>query len=144
MLSVPWNCRFEIADAEDDWTFPYKFDYIHGRALGICFTDPRSVVAKAYDALSPGGYLELQDAIMPMQYIGDIPTSSYLYKWNCHVTEASIVAKRPWTNVKHYPEYFETVGFENIQVKKFYWPTNTWPEGEYLKHLSVYFQKDAM
>ncbi|KAG0645880.1 putative methyltransferase tdiE [Hyphodiscus hymeniophilus] len=141
---VPPNCTFEIDDAEDEWTFRYKFDYIHGRALGTCFKDPGSVVAKAFDALQPGGYLELQDAIMPMQYVGEIPVSSFLYRWNCHVVESSTMAQRPWTNVKHYPEYFIAAGFEEIRAKKFFWPSNTWPKGEYLKHLSVYFQKDLM
>lgn len=142
--SVPPNCHFEVDDCEDDWNFSHKFDFIHGRALGTCFKDPATVLAKAYDFLVPGGYLEMQDAIMPMRYVGDIPTECSLYKWNQLLVEASIKAGRPWTNVKNYGKWFKEIGFEDIQEKTFYWPTNQWPKGEYFKTISTYFQRDLL
>jgi hypothetical protein len=33
---VPPNCRSEVDDAEDEWVFLQKFDYIHCRMLGSC------------------------------------------------------------------------------------------------------------
>lgn len=47
MSSVPPNLRFEIDDAEDEWIFSERFDYIHGRALLSCFKEP-SFVSKLY------------------------------------------------------------------------------------------------
>jgi SAM-dependent methyltransferase len=142
--STPPNCRFEIGDVEDEWAFPQPFDYIHGRALGTCFTDPAAVIRSAFGALAPGGHLELQDGIMPMQYVGEIPVDSALYRWNAHVAMAASMAGRPWTNVQHYPKWFAEAGFEGVEVRKFYWPSNAWPKGEYLKRLSVYFQQDIL
>jgi hypothetical protein len=82
-LYVPPNLRFEINDAEDEWNFSEPFDYIHGRAVATCFTDPRSqMIQQAYKSLTPGGYLEIQDGAFPFKYIGDPPVDSALYKWN--------------------------------------------------------------
>ncbi|PMD34276.1 hypothetical protein L207DRAFT_588874 [Hyaloscypha variabilis F] len=62
---VPKNCRFVVSDAEISWSFTEKFDFVHGRALLACFRDPRQVLSEAFDALAPGGYLELQDVAQP-------------------------------------------------------------------------------
>jgi trans-aconitate methyltransferase len=59
--SVPPNCRFEVDDAEDEWHYSQPFNYIHGRAMFSCFKEPLSVFKKAFDALAPGGYLEMQE-----------------------------------------------------------------------------------
>lgn len=138
--SVPPNCRFEIDDAEDEWTFTQKFDFIHGRILVSCFSDPASVIAKAFDALIPGGYLEMQDIIIPMKYVGKVPIDSALYKWNVYIIEASTKAQRPWTNVKNYPQYFRDAGFEDIQEFKYLWPNLWLKKGRYFKTLARYFQ----
>lgn len=142
--SIPQNCHFSVSNLEEPWSHPHKFDYIHGRALGSCFKDPSSVVAKAFAALSPGGYLELQDCVMPMKYLSNIPTDSALYEWNTNILAAAELAGRPWTNVKNYPQYFQAAGFEDIVVRTFYWPTNDWPKGEYLKRVGLLFREDLM
>lgn len=41
------------------------FDFIHMRGMMTCISDPRSILAKAYAATKPGGYLEVQDAVFP-------------------------------------------------------------------------------
>ena len=87
--SVPPNLQFEINDAEDEWVFSQKFDFIHGRALITCFKDPAAVFRRAYDALAPGGYFEMQDAVFPLQSIGDLPTESAIYRWMQIIDEGS-------------------------------------------------------
>lgn len=61
MTSVPSICQFEVDDAEDEWVYNEKFNFIHGRALFSCFKDPPIVFRKAFDALASGGYFEMQD-----------------------------------------------------------------------------------
>jgi hypothetical protein len=90
----------------------------------------------------PGGYLEMQDAVMPMKYIGEVPVDSALYKWNVYVVEASTKAQRPWTNVKNYPQYFRDAGFEDIQEFKYMWPNLWLKKGKYFRTLARYFQRD--
>jgi trans-aconitate methyltransferase len=143
MLSVPTNCRFEIDDAEDEWTFPRKFDYIHGRALLSCFSDPKAIFQKAFDALTPGGYLEMHDAMLPFQFIDASGANTSLNLWNTLITNvAAEKARRPLTNVQHYRRWFEEIGFNDVVEKKFYWPMNPWPKGKRLKHLAAWVQAD--
>lgn len=73
-ISVPPNCSFIIEDAEDEWGFSERFDFIMGRALVTCFKDPKTVFKHAFDALAPGGILELRDPIFPFQFF-DPPLS---------------------------------------------------------------------
>ncbi|RDW68603.1 hypothetical protein BP5796_09260 [Coleophoma crateriformis] len=143
-LYIPPNLRFEIDDAEDEWLFSNQFDYIHGRALVSCFTDPSVVLKSAFNALAPGGYLELQDGIFPMEYIGEPPVESNLYKWNQLLIEGSTKSGRPWTNVRHYKRWMQEIGFEEVVEKEFYWPTSQWPKGSYLKGVSNWWQKDFL
>lgn len=141
---MPANCRFEIDDAEDEWTFAQKFDYIHGRALLSCFKDPKHVISQAFNSLTPGGYLELQDVVYPFCYIGPPPVSSDLYRWNQLCMEGSTKIGRPWMNVPHYKRWLEETGFEDVVEKNFYWPTNGWARGKYFKQVAAFFQQDIL
>lgn len=140
---VPVNCSFEIADAEDEWTFSHKFDYIHGRALMSCFADPRSIIQKAYDALEPGGYLELQDGLFPFQFLDPKPPDGHplhIFLDNC--LQASRISGRPWDNAQHYGRWMAEVGFEDVIDKRYNWPCGPWAKGEKMKKLGVYFLED--
>jgi SAM-dependent methyltransferase len=140
---VPVNCNFEIADAEDVWSFHTRFDYIHGRALLSCFTDPRSIIQKAFDNLQPGGYFELQDGLFPFQFLGTQPPASHpLQIFLSSTLEASRKTGRSWDNVQHYKKWMEEVGFEDVVEKRFQWPCGPWAKGEKMKKLGVYFLED--
>ncbi|KAI5846699.1 S-adenosyl-L-methionine-dependent methyltransferase [Tricharina praecox] len=59
---VPPNCRFELDDAELDWTFrPDYFDFIHIRNLSQAVTKWEKVLSEAYRCTIPGGYIELAE-----------------------------------------------------------------------------------
>ena len=105
-----------------------------------CFKDPRAVFQKAYDALTPGGYLELQDLVFPPQFWGEPRTETSLYKWGSIVGDASVKIGRPWTNVPKFKEWLEEIGFEDVVERKYYWPLSNWAEGDYYKQVSVYAQ----
>lgn len=144
MSSLPENCRFEIDDAEDEWTFSEPFSFIHGRALMSCFDDPSKVVKQAFENLEPGGSIEFQDALFPMYWIGEPPKHSALYRWNELLMEGVKRIGRSWSNVVNYPRYFKEAGFEDITEKRFYWPTSPWAKGKYFKTVAMYFQEDMI
>jgi len=124
---VPVNCEFEIDDAEDEWIFPMKFDYIHGRALATCFVNPAAVIDKAYDALVPGGYLEFHDMILQTSDDGSIEDTA-LMEWQAHVAAAGIKMGRSWANVQYYKTWMIEKGFEDVTELRFRWPSNSlWP-----------------
>jgi hypothetical protein len=142
--SVPPNLRFEINDAEDDWVFPQKFDYIHGRALLSCFKNPKQVINQTFSSLVPGGYLELQDVGCPFKYIGPPPTNSPFYRWNNLCVEGSTKLGRPWTNVQYYKRWMEEIGFEDVVEETFYWPCGTWAKGKYFKQIGAIVRQNFL
>jgi hypothetical protein len=136
-LSVPENCKFEIDDAEDEWTFSQQFSYIHGRALMSCFTDPPSVFQKAFDALQPGGYFEMQDVFFkPHSFDGTVEGTA-LQKWNDKLIEGAKLIGRDWYCTPKYAGWMRDVGFEDIVERTFYWPGNTWPKGKKQKLMGM-------
>ncbi|KAI1115793.1 S-adenosyl-L-methionine-dependent methyltransferase [Nemania sp. NC0429] len=141
---LPENCRFEIDDAEDEWTYSESFTFVHGRALMSCFDDPGKVVKQAFENLEPGGFIEFQDALFPMNWVGEPPRQSALYRWNNLLMEGLRNIGRSWSNVVNYPRYFEEAGFENIVERRFYWPTSPWAKGKYFKTVAMYFQEDMI
>lgn len=126
LISKPENCKFIVEDAEDDWDHDHPWDYIHGRALLTCFADPKSILQKAYDNLAPGGYLELQDTVLPWKFATPPPKNSPFARWNDISMEASVKGGRPWTNVQYYPRWFKEIGFEEIKTNLFFVPSGGW------------------
>jgi len=46
---VPPNCKFEVDDMEEEWTYKdNSFDYIHMRSLSGSFSNWESVLRNAY------------------------------------------------------------------------------------------------
>jgi hypothetical protein len=86
----------------------------------------------------------MQDAVFPLQSIGDLPTESAIYKWMQIIDEGSAELGRPWHNVQYYRQWFEEVGFEDVTQKEYYFPTSAWAKGKYYKELSVYTQRNLL
>jgi len=141
---VPSNCRFEVDDAEDEWNYSQKFDLIHGRAMVTCFKDPGEVIKQAFQSLTPGGYLELQDMILPMRAIDDSLNGTVIDHWTKLTMESAAKLGTSWKNSANYVRYYEEAGFVDIQEKYFQWPSNTWPKGERMKTLGSYWQEDML
>ncbi|KIW67324.1 hypothetical protein, variant [Phialophora macrospora] len=59
---VPPNCQFEIADADEEWTFPQHFDIVHSRVLNdTSLRDWPHFYREAFASLKPGGWVESQE-----------------------------------------------------------------------------------
>ncbi|PMD15765.1 S-adenosyl-L-methionine-dependent methyltransferase [Hyaloscypha hepaticicola] len=141
---VPKNCFFEIDDAEDEWLFTERFDYIHMRGMMTCFADPRSIIQKAYDQLAPGGYLEMQDGRFPLQCHDDTLQGTALDRWAKACVEAGKANGRAWNNARFYKQWMEEIGFEVVKEKIFEVPTSNWPRGKKAKELGLWFHEDLM
>ncbi|KAE8450362.1 hypothetical protein EG329_006436 [Mollisiaceae sp. DMI_Dod_QoI] len=136
-LYVPPNCRFEVDDAEDEWTYASKFDYIHGRAMFSCFKDPAAVFKKAYDALQPGGYLEMQEVYFRPHSNDSTIHSTALEKWNAQLIAGAKLFGKDWWCTPHYARWFQAAGFTNVVERQFAWPGNTWPKGKKQKEMGM-------
>jgi hypothetical protein len=134
---VPPNYQFEVDDAEDEWMYSSPFDFVHMRGMMTCFWNPRSILAKAYDALLPGGYLEMQGSVFPMHCHDSTLAGTALDVWGKACVEAAATIGRPWTNAPNYRGWMEELGFEDVHEKIFEVPTSTWPKGAKQKELGV-------
>lgn len=114
------------------------------RGMMTCFSDPRSILSKAYDALAPGGFLEMQDAVFPMHCHDTTLEGTALDKWGQACVEAAAKIGRPWTNVPNYRRWMEELGFEDVHEKVFEVATSTWPKGEKQKELGLWWQADLL
>lgn len=139
--SVPPNCCFEIDDAEDEWVYGQEFDYIHGRLLALCFNDGAAVFKKAFNALAPGGYFEMQDALT-LTCIDSSGENTALMKWVNLMLEAATKLGRDWAKVKRYKGWMEDAGFVDVKETYLAWPTNTWAKGDYHKTLGAWCNAD--
>lgn len=142
LSSAPPNVSFEICDAEDEWSFSQKFDFIHMRAILTCFMDPKAVFKQAYDALEPGGYLELRDPIMPFQFLTPPPEGCALKEWGDKIIEAAARTGRHWTNAEHYGQWLEELGCVNVVETRAMVGLNPWMKGSRNKQLAVLLGKD--
>jgi SAM-dependent methyltransferase len=140
--SVPPNCSFRIDDAEDEWVYPCKFDFIHGRALISCFKDPAQVVSSIYAHLNPGGYFEFQDPVMPLKSVDGTLNGTSLDEWQTACMAAAQKLGRPWTNSKNYGKYMADAGFVDIVDKQYYWATNQWVRGKKQKLQARWLQEN--
>jgi len=139
---VPPNCEFQIDDFDDDWNYSQTFDLIHARAMVTCFKDPLSVIVPAFHSLAPGGYLELQDFILPFRSIDNTLTGTKLSEWATSTFAASIKMGLSWDSSQHYSQYLEEAGFVDVVEQHFQWPLNQWPKGDHMKLLGEYFCED--
>lgn len=84
---VPPNCHFEVDDAEDEWVYSYKFDYVHGRYICPFLADIPKLLGMIYDNLNPGGYVEIMETLMLMKAIDDSLKDHPLQTWNQMMVE---------------------------------------------------------
>jgi Methyltransferase domain len=142
--SVPPNCQFEVDDAEDEWTFNEKFDYIHGRAMFTCFQDTLGVFKRAYNALAPGGYFEMQEGYFKPHSDDGTSHGSILEKWNAMLVGAAAKTGRDWWCAPKYKDWFIEAGFEEVVERIYYWPSNPWPKGKKNKMLGLWTMTNTL
>lgn len=138
---VPPNCRFEVDDLEEDWTWAGSFDFILSRAMTGCFADYGACIQKAYDALEPGGYLELQDIHVPFGCDdGTLTEDSALYQFGKLAIEASIALGRPLNVAQLHKDRLARAGFVDVVERQFKWPIGAWPRDKHRKELGYWCQ----
>lgn len=114
--------------------YRHAFDYIHGRQLHVCSGDFESVIQKAFAALNPGGYFELQDGL-PVTFIDDSWNGTNIQRWELLLLEGAKKLGADWAKVGKYRQWMEAAGFVDIKELELCWPTNSWPRSKFHKQL---------
>ncbi|OHW95452.1 methyltransferase domain-containing protein [Colletotrichum incanum] len=133
---VPPNVRFEVDDIEEEWLYSRSFDYVHSRFINACISDWEKMIRKAYKSLQPGGWYEIQEAAFPLTSDdGTLTPDMPLGQFGSLITEAAEIFGRPFVNIPSLKEVLLKVGFEDVQLNSYKWPTNTWPKDDHYKRI---------
>jgi len=132
---VPPNCKFEVDDFDEPWSYNKKFDFIHGRMLLTSSASFPRLFQQAFDALQPGGWFEMQDLYMPIRCDDGTMEGTVWGKWNELYSEACLKLGRDPSWTEKYKEWMIATGFEDVQEHLFKWPVNPWPKDKTLKEM---------
>ncbi|KAF5512185.1 Secondary metabolism regulator LAE1 [Colletotrichum aenigma] len=142
---VPPNVRFEVDDIEDEWTFSQPFQYIHSRFMTSSIGDWRLFLQRCYDNLEPGGYVELQEtAIFAKSDDDTLKPEHALSKWAEYLMEASIKLGAAWVDTPELRQLMVDIGFEDVALSTYKWPTNAWPKDPHFKELGMWNNENFM
>ncbi|KAI8314930.1 Secondary metabolism regulator LAE1 [Colletotrichum sp. SAR11_59] len=133
---VPPNLKFEVDDVEEDWLYSQKFDYIHLRFLNGSIADWKKLFKKAYDFTKPGGYFELQENdFLFASDDGTLSPEKPLAKFSSLVREACVKFGRQFIDVPLMEDMMKQVGFQDVALQRFKWPSNPWPKDPHYKKI---------
>lgn len=139
---VPPNVKFEIDDANLDWTWPDNtFDFVHVRFLVGCIEDWRKFYREAYRCCKPGGWIEHQEPSLLWFLQGqDVPEDSPMGQWGKVFQEGGRKFGRTFTLVDEggQQKYMEEAGFTDISVKEYQVPSGDWPKDPAQKELGLF------
>lgn len=132
---VPINCKFEVFDYEEDWTFDRKFDLVCGRMLIGSISNPSRLFDQIFASLAPGGWVEIQDVCPPTTDDQTIPKGSAYQLWVENWVRGLRTAGRDPHLAASIPDLLRIAGFTKVQSTCFRVPQNTWPRDPWNKEL---------
>jgi SAM-dependent methyltransferase len=131
---VPPNCKFEMDDFNSEWTFvKERFEFIHLRSVIGSSQDYPAIVRKAYEALRPGGWLEMSDFALPFRSDDGTMKGTQLEAWNENQVESCRKLGVDAGACTKYKAWMTTQGFEGVEEKQFKWPVGTWAKDQRYK-----------
>ncbi|CAG7565211.1 unnamed protein product [Fusarium equiseti] len=142
---VPPNVRFIVDDIDEEWNYADSFDYIHSRMMALSIKDWEEYIRKIFKALSPGGYIEIQEingAILSDD--GTLNDSHALTKWFKLLSAAFIKLGSPAIEFDRIKTIMEEAGFVDVVDTRFKWPTNAWPKDKKYKELGHWNNANSM
>ncbi|RSL39084.1 hypothetical protein CEP54_016372 [Fusarium duplospermum] len=134
---VPPNLKFQIDDAQLDWTFePESFDFIHVRYMVGAFDDYPKLYRQIFKALKPGGWFQhLEPSIhLRCENASSVAENKTFTQWANLFYDAGDKIGRTFRVCDGIlEESAEKAGFEKIMHKKYTIPLAGWPKDPRLK-----------
>ena len=139
---VPPNVRFEIDNAEDEWTWGENvFDFIHVRTLVGNIKDWDRLYQQAFKALKPGGYLEHHENSVRMRAEDDsFADDSPLGVWHTVFWQSGEKLGQTFKVVDDdvQPVGMKKAGFEEVTTRDWKCPVTPWPKDKKMKAIGSY------
>lgn len=133
------NVSFQIEDFDDEWTASdEKYDLVHHRFNVLAVSNWPQQFEKAFDALIPGGFIEVVDVVGPPQSDdGSIPQGSQLVRLFEHTSNGCRQVGKDLSVVHHGQKQLEEAGYVNIQERILKMPIGGWPRERRLKEAGL-------
>ncbi|KAF4870755.1 Secondary metabolism regulator LAE1 [Colletotrichum siamense] len=137
---VPPNCKFQVDDIEQPWTWSKDFDFIHIRHLEASIADWPALYKQAFDHLIPGGYIEIKeiDITTRSQAHGeDLPEDHIFRRWAKVFFEATDKLGKTLTQTHNrgIAKALEAAGYVDIVEKRYSIPIGSWPADPKMKEV---------
>lgn len=133
---VPPNLRFEIADADEEWTFRQEFDLVHTRVMNdTSLKDWPHFYREAFKVLQPGGWMESQE-FSYKHYSDDhsLPPGTNIARWEALWTEGiRKLGLQGHCDPDLVMSQMRDAGFINVTRINFKMPIGAWPKDRTLR-----------
>ncbi|KAK8191283.1 S-adenosyl-L-methionine-dependent methyltransferase [Phyllosticta capitalensis] len=141
---IPPNCSFLVDDAEDEWTWDTRFDFIHLRAMVAAIKNWARLLDQSYEFLKPGGWIELQDLSVPPRCDdGSAPSDSAMLEISSLFARAAGMVGLDMQAPSKFPQMLRDIGFEDIHTRRYKWPIGPWAKGSKEKLLGRWALQDC-
>ncbi|KZL66338.1 SAM-dependent methyltransferase [Colletotrichum tofieldiae] len=140
---VPPNCKFQIDDIEQLWTWPTEhFNFIHVRNLEGSVSDWPKLYGQAFEHLQPGGWFEIKefDFESHSQSLGDALSKDHVYtRWANVMFEALERLGKTGTQSRNHgiSRALEIAGFVDIVEKSWRIPIGSWPADPVMREVGI-------
>jgi ubiquinone/menaquinone biosynthesis C-methylase UbiE len=139
---VPPNLKFELDDAQLDWTFPDNhFDFIHMRLMMGSIKDWPALYKQVYRCLKPGGWFEHHD-YDPRVFCddGSVKPDSAWHQWGPIFLDAGEKTGRTFSVIIDHQNYnwMKDTGFENVEEKRHKLPLGGWAKDPKWKSVGTF------
>ncbi|QSZ30491.1 hypothetical protein DSL72_000045 [Monilinia vaccinii-corymbosi] len=134
---VPPNCRFEIDDMTEEWTYPPNyFDFIHIRALFGSVHDWDKLYAQAFKHLKPGGFIQHIEPSLSICCDDDtVPSDWPLYRFAELFHKAGELTGQSMDLCPTMSSKITQAGFVHLQERTYKMPLGEWPSDPKLREL---------
>ncbi|KAF5985450.1 methyltransferase [Fusarium bulbicola] len=132
---VPPNCRFEVDDITNEWTYPEDtFDFIHARSMIGCLPDWTEFYRKAFKHTKPGGWVESVELWGNSKCDDDtLKPESPLHKWVEVFKKIESLTGKSFFWDDKMQQSISDAGFINVSGRRIKVPIGAWPKDKTLK-----------
>lgn len=143
---VPPNCRFELDDIEQPWTWKTNsFDFIFARDLILAVRDWPRLIDRIYNHLKPGGWVEFHCVTGVLGCDdGSVPEGSAMWQFSDAMAQSTQIFGTPIDDPMRWKGWFEDRGFECITELVYKMPCNPWPKDQRLKLIGAFEMENLL
>lgn len=137
---VPPNVHFILDDAEAEWVYPENsLDYIHLRHMTSSIRDWPLLVSRAYEALAPGGWIEMQELMFDLRCDDDsIRPGNMVAGFFDNMKKGLESFGVDLLAMRKNQQFLLDTGFVHVQEVPRKVPIGVWPKGQKMKTIGLY------